>query len=275
MKMNINAVNEKSPTVPVITGVTAHLGRDVFCKRNQPWRSLVPWLGICLLGMALACGAAQSDPEEQADFLRRSRAEHGPPDDMALVWREVGGFRFDDPSELERMRPIEGEWRISGDELIAESGDPDRNRTVLIMPVKGDHLRIAFDATLEARSDGRVGDICIRIADPGSGSFRNHYAAITAQYWNQASVIYRRNIPIARTEWSPIVPGRTHRVMLQFSRGRRDHLRYWVDGRVVVDGWHAPDSVDLAGTWIGISSYDTRLRIANLTVHVGEPPGTD
>ena len=227
---------------------------------------------MSLLTATIACGAGQPDPEEQAEFLRRSRAEHGPPNDEALAWREVGGFSFDDAAELERMRPIEGIWRIDGGELIAESGAPDRNRTLLIMPLQGDHLRIAFDVTLEARPDGRVGDICVRIADAETGSFREHYAAITSQYWNQASVVYRRNIPIARTEWSPVVPGRTHRVLLEFSRGRRrDHLRYWVDGKVVIDGWHPPDSMDLTGTWIGISTYDTRLRIANLTIHVGEP----
>lgn len=250
--------------------------------RSAPGARTVAAAGLAMLAAGCSAGptarppAAAGPPARLERYLAGSRAEH----DHSVV-RGVGPvathpaavFRFTDPAQLEGFRVIEGEWAIADGRLTAVGGRPDRNRTILLMPVDAAHLRVSFEAILEPRADGRIGDICIRLANPETGSFAAGYAVITAQFWNQATVVYRRNIPIARTEWSPIVPGRTHRVTLEFSRGRRDHLRLWVDDRVVLDGWHEP--LDIRNAWLGFSSYDTRLSIANLVVYTGPPAPPD
>ena len=106
-----------------------------------------------------------------------------------------------DVAFLKRLRVVEGQWQIFNGQLQAVGGEADNNRTILIAPCPDGLVRLEFDATLFARPDGCVGDIAVRLnADPDTGGFEGDYARITAQYFNQATVCYKLNIPIARTE---------------------------------------------------------------------------
>ena len=58
-------------------------------------------------------------------------------------------------------------------------------------------------------------------ADDATGHFRDGYAFLAGTYGNQASVFYRLYIPYARTEWSPVVPGKTQRVVLEVVKPQR------------------------------------------------------
>jgi hypothetical protein len=128
-------------------------------------------------------------------------------------------------------------------------------------------MRVEFDAVLIPRPDGRVGDIYLRFnADPATGDSTRGYGLFVARYFNQDSVCYKNNQPIARTEWSPIVPGQRHHLIAEWTNM---HLRLYVDGRIVIDAWdrEKPITPDPA-KWIGLAVYDTRLSVDNLTISI-------
>jgi hypothetical protein len=226
---------------------------------------------VCLT--ALAGYAADGPKQRQGDdemrqFLEASRNEHSRPED----WKPVQEFTFDDAKAIAPMHITKGQWVVRDGQLLAIGGEGERS--ILIAPCQWDAVRIAFDAVLKPGADGRVGDIGIRLdADAKTGSFSKGYTMITSQYFNQATVCYRLSQPIARTEWSPIVPGRTHHIVMEFtnnpiSKTRREgHLRLWVDQRVVLDAWDRdhPLAMD-ASRWIGLSTYRTEMSVDNLVI---------
>lgn len=201
------------------------------------------------------------DAESQRDFLRNSRSEHN----KTVAWKPVASMTFEDPQSLKDLRIVQGLWEVGDGKLRAVGGRKDSNRTILLTSSPAGAVRIEFDATLFPRSDGRIGDICIRLnADPITGSFARGHALITAQYWNQASVCYKLNIPIARTEWSPVVPGQSHRVVVEWTPS---HLRFFLDGRIVLDAWDRDSPLSPDPTkWIGISTYDTLMEVDNISI---------
>lgn len=223
--------------------------------------------GVVAIAMVHASVAAAPgapvvpDAAGQRKYLELSRKEH----DQPVHWQPVLVMGFDDAASLQRLRVKEGRWEILKGQLQAIAGRPDENRSVLIAPCPAGPIRVEFDATLFARPDGRVCDIGIRLnADPDTGRYDRGYGLLTATYFNQATVFYKLNIPLARTEWSPVVPGWRHHVNLEWNRG---HLRFFIDKRIVLDAWDrdsplAPDPTK----WIGLSTYDTRMAVDNLTV---------
>lgn len=215
---------------------------------------------VCLLALT-GCATAPhpSDEGSLAHFLDRSRAEQY----RLPEWEVVRQWTFDDPAELEDMKPIQSEWSVRDGRIENTGGGI--SRTLLVAPCRWNPVRIEFDAILHARPDGRVCDISIKLnADPERGRAGKGYWLVTASYWNQVTTCYRLNLPIARTEYSPIVPGKMHHVALEFLG---DHLRFWVDDEVVLDAWdrQAPLAMD-PEAWIGIGTYDTRMTIDNLTI---------
>jgi hypothetical protein len=146
------------------------------------------------------------------------------------------------------------------------------SRTILISPILDGPQRIEFDATLLPRPDGRVGDICVRLnADPQTGSFARGYALIAAQYFNQAAVCYRLNIPISRTEGPTVTPGKRHHVVVEW-KPPEGHLRFFVDNRIILDTWDRTSPLSPDPTkWFGLSTYDTQMVVDNLTISTGTP----
>lgn len=123
----------------------------------------------------------------------------------------------------------------------------------------------------------RLSDIGIRFnAEPATGAFAKGYSVITGQYGNQATVLYRLNIPYARTEWSPIVPGKRQHIALEVVS---PHIRLWVDGRIVLDAWERRglNNRDLGDFMamdpskvIALCTYDNLMEVDNLRILV--PP---
>lgn len=238
---------------------------------------LTPKKLLSLIGLvALTASGLRAAPQqpvapsvvaEQRTFLEASRHEHAP----AYEWKPVANFNFDDATALKEFRITDGEWKIEDGQLKATDSKPgSNNRTILIAPEIEGAQRIEFDATLLPRPDGRVGDICVRLnADPETGSFAHGYALIAAQYFNQANVCYRLDIPIARTESEPIVPGQRHHITLEW-RPPEGHLRFFVDDTIVVDAWDRTSPLPPDPTkWIGLSTYGTDMIVDNLVISSG------
>lgn len=222
-----------------------------------------------------AVTAADAWPALKASYLASSRREH---DHRLTAWEPVARWDFNDGRMPETFSVFEGQWRVEDGRLVAADGEPERNRTLGIAPCQWPAFRMTFDARLTPRPGqpaDRIGDLGIRFnADPQTASFAKGYVAILAHYANQAAVIYRLNVPFVRTEFTPIKPGQTHRIMLEVVR---PHIRVWVDDQVVLEGW------ERAGTRhrdhsdflqmdpekiIAIHTWDTRLEIDNLVISV-------
>jgi hypothetical protein len=225
----------------------------------------------------LAAGAAEESAWTalQKKYLRASRAEHDAP---IKAWSPIATWNFDDGKLPEGFHVYEGEWKVDAGKLVAHAGKPDDNRVIKIANCEWPAFRLEFDATLRpeaGRAPTQIGDIGIRFnADAETGAFTDGYCVITAQYGNQATVFYRLNIPHSRTEWSPIEPGKTHRVVLEVVK---PHVRLWVDSRVILDAWErrgtsAVDHGDFLPMdpkrVIALHTYDTRMEIDNLTISV-------
>ena len=110
--------------------------------------------------------------------------------------------------------------------------------------------------------------------DTETGNYASGYFVLTGTYFNQATTLYRMNVPSARTEWSPIVPGKIHHVMLEVVK---PHIRFWVDGRVVLEEWERAGKTGLdSGTFldmdpkrvIALHTYDTVMEVDNLRILV-------
>jgi len=228
-------------------------------------------------------GAAVSDPDEaawqklRASYLAGSRAEHN---HRIQNWTAVESWTFDDGVMPAAFRVIEGQWRVEAGVLEAHDGEVEGNRILAISRCRWPAFRLSFDVMLRPRPGApadRIGDIGIRIgADPQTASFAKGYAVILAQYANQAAVIYRLNVPFARTEMTPIEPGRLHHVMVEYVT---PHIRVWVDGRVVLEAWeragrnnrdHSDFLTFAPDTLLALHTWDTHMAVDNLTISVPE-----
>ena len=208
-------------------------------------------------------------------YLEASRAEH---DHNIAQWQEVAAWSFDDGKMPESFRVYDGQWEVKNGRLRAVSGKQDGNRVITIADCRWPAFRLEFEASLQAKPGvpaDRICDIGVLFnADAETGHFRDGYAVLTGTYFNQATVLYRLYIPYARTEWSPIVPGKTHRIALEVVK---PHIRFWVDGRIVLEAWersgkagaNASDFLDMdPRRVIALHTYDTIMEVDNLRILV-------
>ena len=210
--------------------------------------------------------------QDNKSYLQASRNEWN---HHVNSWMEVAAWSFDDNALPKTFHVYSGEWQVTGGKLRSAAGGK-----VKIANCHWPAFRLEFDVVLLAGKDvssNRICDVGISFnADSKTGSFRKGYAFITAQYYNQATVLYRLNIPYARTEWSPIVPGRKHHVMVEVVK---PHMRLWIDERVVLEGWERKgmtprdydDFMDMdPDKVITLHTYDTVMEIDNLRILVPE-----
>lgn len=208
-------------------------------------------------------------------YLAASRSEHN---HAIKRWREAAAWNFDDGKMPQAFRVYDGKWEVADGKLRAIDGKPDDNRTIKFAQSQWPAFRLEFDASLHARPGTppeRVCDIGVLLnADEATGHFRDGYAVLCGTYFNQATVLYRLYIPYARTEWSPIVPGKTHRVALEVVK---PHIRFFVDGRIVLEAWErAGQGVADGSDWLdmgakrvlALHTYDCTMEIDNLRVLV-------
>jgi len=206
------------------------------------------------------------DAEGQRKYLEASRIEHN----TVIDWKPLKTMTFDDAKALDGLKAVQGKWEVQDGQLVAVSGAAEDNRILLLSPMPDGPVRIEFDATLFPRADGRICDICIRFnADPETGSYVKSYALIAGQYFNQAAVFYKKNIPFARTEFAPLVPKKRHRIVAEWAN---KHFRFFVDDKVLIDAWDRDTPMPPDPTkWLGISTYDTRMVVDNLVISTAAP----
>jgi len=209
--------------------------------------------------MLIACAFAEAQEHDPKLFLERGRNQLT----RAVKWRRAFSADFSAPESIAGCPVPEGAWEVRGGVLRAIGGD--RNRTILLAPYTGQPLRIEFEATLHADSLGRLGDITVLIgASPGRSFFSDGYAFTTASYWNTCTTFYRGGSPIARTEYTPVAAEAVNRVAVEFAGG---HIRYWLNGAIVLETWEE-EPLDLPhGSWIGIRTWATAMDVDNVVVH--------
>lgn len=180
-----------------------------------------------------------------------------------VTWKEVASFSFDNPADITGYPVPEGAWEIDSGTLRAVKGD--RNRAILLLRTVGDTVRIEFDATNTADDMGRLGDITVLLNSvPGKNFFNHGYSLTTSSYWNSCTTFYKQGKSIAKTEYTPVISGKKHHVVLEFNKG---HIRYWLDDMIILEAWDDTPLVMDAGNWIGIRTWATLMVVDNVVVY--------
>lgn len=215
--------------------------------------------------MALTCGGCTAPKVlRPSDFLVRSRP--GRLDN--IQWIAMRAFDFQDANQLQNARIMDGEWRIRDGCLVAEQGS--RNRTILLAAAGADPLRVEFEARLHANDRKYTGDITVLLnVTDDQDYWKSGYALTTGSFYNNCSSFYRLGRHMARSEHSPVVPGRWHRVALEYDAG---HIRYWFDGRILLEAWDSGPLPMDAGRWIGLRTWDTRMDVRHLVISRARTP---
>lgn len=215
--------------------------------------------------------------QDKKKYLESSRKEWN---HKIKHWRNVASWSFNDNKMPKGFHVYSGKWLVKNGKLISVPTQKNLTSKIKVANCSWPAFRMEFDVSLKPAKGAprdRIGDIGVAInADPQTGSFAKGYAFITAQYFNQATVLYRLNIPYARTEWSPVVPGRTHHIIVEVVK---PHLRFWVDGRIVLEGWERKGGMRNRGDYsdfldmdpakvITIQTYDTLMELDNLRIMI-------
>ena len=234
---------------------------------------------MLILAATLSLRADEQTVSARADQLRKylelSRSEHN---HHITNWQKAAAWTFDDGQMPGSFKVCDGNWEVSDGRLRAVSGKEDNNRVIKIADCKWPEFRIEFDASLRAKPGApadRVCDIGILMnADPVTGRFNDGYGVLAGTYFNQATVLYRMNIPYARTEGQFIVPGKVHHIVLEVVK---PHIRFWIDGRIVLEAWERagkarPDASDFLdmdpARAMALHTYDTVMEVDNLRILV-------
>jgi hypothetical protein len=212
-----------------------------------------------LLALAAFSVHAMAFAAEPIDYRAKSR-EVGA---RAVLWTEASRFDFNGTAlTLADWPTPEGEWQLVDGELVATAGE--HNRVIQVDVHAPGPVRIAFDAVCEANADGRIGDITVLLnSAPDKRFFRSGYALTIGSYYNNCATFYRFGKPFAKTEHSPVVAGRRHRVVVTFVDG---HIRYWLDDKLVLEAWDPEPIVPAPNRHVGLRTWNTRLRIDNLVI---------
>jgi hypothetical protein len=211
---------------------------------------------------ALAMTACTTPPRGDIDYARQLPMN-------AIIWKEINRFTFDDESSLREARITNGKWTVRNGRLEALDGE---ERSILLMPCQLDPIRIACDVTCQPNPDGRIGDISILLnKGPDTSYWKDGYLFTTASYYNECSSFYRDGVRFANTEFSPVTPGQTHKVILEKHGGQ---IRYWLDGKVILEARDPAPLPKGENRWFGLRTYNTRLQVDNLVISTGTLPST-
>ncbi len=223
------------------------------------------WVFAAALAMLMGC--ASCTPRASLATREKSREAGLSLRKAGTTWEKVRSFTFDDPAELDRFVAVEGSWEIRGGFLRTTGGD--RNRAILLLEWGNDPVRIEFDAANTA-SRGLIGDITVLVgATPDKGFFNAGYAITTGSFWNTCTTVYRKGTALANTSWSPVKSGARNRVAVEYDRG---HIRYEMNGSILLETWDTSPLVFGGGRWIGIRTWATLMEIGEVTVFRGKIP---
>jgi hypothetical protein len=246
--------------------------------------TLTAFLALGALAHTFAQSAPAPTPQSEkewadtkAKYLQSTRDEHN---HHIKNWTQVASYSFDDNKLPDTFKIFDGNWDVQNGKLVAHSGKKDGNRVIKIANCQWPAFKLEFDASLTANPgepQTKISDIGVHLnASDTDGNFRNGYGVLAGTYGNQASVFYRLYIPYARTEWSPVVPGKTHHFVLEVVK---PHFRYWVDGKVVLDVWERAGTKKMDNSdfmemdpakAMNIHTYDSILTIDNIKISVPE-----
>ena len=164
-------------------------------------------------------------------------------------------YDFNSKQELKKFTIVNGTWEIDNGELSAVAGE--NNRTILLTKSMKGPLRIELEVTNYANPDGSIGDITILLnAKNSKDFFRNGYALTTGSYYNSCTTFYRLGKAIAKTEYSPLVSGKTYKVVIELVNG---HIRYWLNDEIILEAWDAEQLKMNPERWMGIRTWNTKM----------------
>ena len=182
-----------------------------------------------------------------------------------ITWEKVASLTFDDPKDMERFHIAEGEWEIRDGALRAVGGNA--NRAIMLAPSGADPLRIECEVT-NFSSGGLMGDITILLNSlPDKSFFEAGYALTTGSYWNTCTSFYRKGLALANTSWSPVVSGKKNTVVFEYDRG---HIRYEMNGQILLETWDESPLVMDPSRWIGIRTWSTLMVVDNVVISRGK-----
>ena len=231
-------------------------------KRKKCCIHIFQFTFVAIMLTCLFPSLGETQDNDPKAFLQRSRQSG----EITVNWTKAAEFNFENPAELGGFPIPEGKWEIAGGKLRAIGGD--KNRAILLTKNVGDAVRIEFDATNTKDSLGRLGDISVLLNSVDSiRFFSNGYALTTASYWNSNTAFYRKGKPFSRTEYTPVVSGENNHIVLEFDHG---HIRYWLNGVIILEAWdHSPLEME-DGKWIGIRTWATDMVVDDVVVYRGE-----
>ena len=205
---------------------------------------------------------------EKDKMLQSSRNATG----TKVAWQEAVSYTFDDPAQMNSFAVAAGKFEIKNGALRATEGET--NRAIMLAKNNfGSYFRIEMDVTNYAdEKTGKTGDISFLInsvpVEKYEVFFFNGYSLTTASFANSNTAFYKKGKPFARTEYTPVVPGKKNIAILDYMNG---HIRYWLNGQIILEAWDTnPLEMD-PDLWIGVRSWDTLMVIDKLTISKGRP----
>jgi hypothetical protein len=210
--------------------------------------------------VALAQGNDRTVSLEQSRKIRRT----------PVTWEEEVTYTFDDPAQINLFEVAAGKFEIKDGALRAIEGS---NRAIMLKKNNfGNYIRIEMDVTSYANEVGRIGDISFflnSIPNPAySVFFANGYAFTTASYGNSCTSFYKKGLAMANTEFTPLVSGKKNLVVLEFMNG---HIRYWMNGQILLESWDETPLQMNPDLWIGVRSFSTLMVIDKMVISKGKP----
>lgn len=199
--------------------------------------------------------AATQSKQVDDTFVRASQNIQGR---MNYEWQLVKQIVPDQADQLRTLSQLQGKWVVDNNKLLASQGQA--NRAILLAPSGHDPVRIELEVSLKPVEQGRIGDITILLNIQDDAKFMaTGYALTTGSYWNNCTTFYRQRKALANTQWSPLKPNVVHKVALEYDHGQ---MRYWLDGRILLETWDYQPLPMTPTAWIGLRTWHT-----DLTVH--------
>jgi hypothetical protein len=192
---------------------------------------------------------------DKGRFLLRSRCIGY--QKQSFVKQAVVKYNFASEKAMKDFQVVNGKWQIENGKLWAVSGKG--NRSILLANNIKAPLIIEFEVSSYANPDGSIGDITILINSENSKNFFNTgYALTTGSFFNNCTTFYKFGKPIAKTEYSPLVSGKTYVVKIELAGS---HLRYWLNDKIILETWDSNPLKVNPKRWIGIRTWNTKMGI--------------
>jgi len=224
----------------------------------------LPYLPVIAFSLLAGCTNHTTSFSDKPHHLLGSRAVGH--QEQRFESAPYAYYDFNSPQDMQHFQIVNGDWELHDGTLVAVGGD--QNRSILLAPCRKGPLRIELEVTNTANPNGSIGDITLLVNSENSSDFFDRgYALTTGSYYNNCSTFYKHSSPIAKTEYSPLVSGKTYRVALEINNG---HIRYWLDDEIILESWD-PHPIQLdPNLWIGLRTWNTHMSVNWFAVYQGQ-----